>query len=428
MPSIAPRIRAAAVAVALLLTGLIAFGSPMGVDYLAAPCDPYVCDDAGASMVALSKGDFDTFFAEQPPMGGFSFAARGPFAAAGEAAGGSALSVYRLGVFACLLGLMALALHVGFTMARRGREWKVAAIVPLGMLAGPVTFAALEYGHPEELLGAALMVGALIAAARDRAIAAGLLLGCAVATKQWAALAALPVLMAAPRGRLWIVGASGAAFALFTVPMMLGDLDRWWLAQQAVTTQLPFENTVTASNLWFPFASGSTAPTMTPDGIETVTMYSVSETLGHLTHPLVTLLALVACVAYWFRRRGADAEEVLQLVALIFLLRCVLDPLTYSYHHAPFVVSIVAYEALRRRVPVMSGIAIAALLAMTHVIAPVGNAALINAFYLSWSLPMVAALFLGVFFPAKLDRLATRFTPRRVRTRTAATHTAAPLP
>ncbi|HEX8743020.1 MAG TPA: glycosyltransferase 87 family protein [Thermoleophilaceae bacterium] len=427
MPSIAPRARAAAVAVALLLTGLIAFGAPMGVDYLAPPCDPYVCDDAGPSIAALAEGDLDEFFAEQPPMGSFSFAVRGPFVAAGDALGASPLTIYRLGAFACLLGLMLLTLHVGLTMYRRGREWKVAALVPLGVLASPVTYAALEYGHPEELLGAALVVGAVLAAARDRTVAAALLLGAAVATKQWAVMAALPVLLAAPRNRVRITVLSLAAFAVLTIPMMLGDWDQFWLAQHSIGVALPFDGTVTASNVWFPFADSSTGPTLTENGVEIQTQYSLAKWLGDLTHPLVALLALGATAAYFLRRRTAAPEEVLQLVALIFLLRCVLDPLTYSYHHAPFVAALVAYEGLRRRVPVMSGVAIAALLLTTHVIAPMKDAELVNAFYLGWALPMLAALVLGVFFPARLDALAARLTPRRVRTRTAASQTA-PLP
>ncbi|HEX8066094.1 MAG TPA: glycosyltransferase 87 family protein [Thermoleophilaceae bacterium] len=398
----------AALAVAVVLSGLIAFGSPLGVDYLAPKCEPYLCDDAGYSIEALSHGDVGGFFAEQPPMGSFSLLVRTPFAAVANAAGGGDLLVYRLGALACVLALAGLALAVGFAMARRGRPPVACMLVPAGILASPVTYAALKYGHPEELLAAALCVGAAVAAGRGRSVAAGLMLGCAVATKQWALLAALPVLLAAPRGRLRLTAVAGAAVALLVLPMMAADWDRFWLAQKSVGIATTFDNTVTASNVWFAFAKGVTAPTMTPEGMVTTTQYSLPHWLGHLTHPLVALLALAAVVAFWLRRRGAGPEEALQLMALIFLLRCVLDPLTYSYHHAPFVVSLVAYEGLRRRVPVMSGVSIAALLLMTEVVAPMKNAGLINAFYLSWSLPMTAALALGALAPARLDALASR--------------------
>ncbi|MDQ3935163.1 MAG: DUF2029 domain-containing protein [Actinomycetota bacterium] len=392
MPSIAPRVRVAALAVALVLCGLIAYGSPMGVDYMAPPCSPYVCDDAGPALEALSRGDVDGFFAEQPPMGSFSLLVRAPFAAAGEALGLELLGIYRLGAFACVLALALLALWLGFTMYRRGREPLVAVLVPAAIVASPVTYAALEYGHPEELLGAALAVGAVIAAGRDRPVAAGLLLAFAVATKQWALMAGLPVLLAAPGRRVRIVAVSAAAVALLTVPMMLANWDRFWLAQESVGIATTFKDTVTASNVWFPFADGVTDRTSTENGVEIVTQYSLDESIGHLTHPLVALLALLATAAYFLRRRGAPPEEVLQLVALIFLVRCVFDPLTYSYHHAPFLVALIAYEALRRRVPVMSGLAIAMLLFMTHVIAPLKDATLVNVVYLSWSLPLMLVL------------------------------------
>ena len=90
------------------------------------------------------------------------------------------------------------------------------------------------------------------------------------------------------------------------------------------------------------------------------------------------------------------------------LVRCILDPLTYSYHHAPFLVALISYEALRRRVPVLSGFAIAAILTMTHVIAPMKDATLVNAFYLAWALPLAAVLGIAVLAPGRLGALARR--------------------
>ena len=75
-------------------------------------------------------------------------------------------------------------------MARRGRPRAVALLVPAAVLVSPLTYAALQYGHPEELLGAALATGGVLAAARARSpLWRALMLGCAIATKQWAILA-----------------------------------------------------------------------------------------------------------------------------------------------------------------------------------------------------------------------------------------------
>lgn len=400
-------------AVAACVCAFLAYGSKLGVDYLSPPCHGYVCDDAGPSIAAIASGDVHEFFAQQPPMGGFSLVVRAPFAAAVKAGGMHDLAIYRAGVFACLLGLAALAVWLMNAMARAGRPRVACFIVPAALLVNPLTYAALDYGHPEELLGAALCAGAVLCAARGRGLAAGLLLGCAVATKQWAVLAVLPVLLAAPRGtRMRLVGAAAGSGALFLVPMLLADPSRFWLAQKSVGIATTFQHTVTAGNIWFPFAHGSTGQTLTPDGMQVTTQYSLPSALGHLTHPLVIALALAACAAYWRRRRGAAGDEVLQLVALLFLVRCIFDPLTYSYHHAPFLVALICYEALRRRVPVLSGYAIAMLLLMTHVIAPMKDAGLVNAFYLAWSLPLAVVLAASVVAPERVERVAGRLLAR----------------
>jgi hypothetical protein len=382
------------------------------MDYLAPPCQPYICDDGGPPIEALARGDVHGFFAEQSPMGSFSLLVRAPFAAAVRASGvdHTSLWMYRAGAFACLLALALLAVWTMRAMVRRSRPELGAILVGVAVVGGPLSFATLKYGHPEELLGAALCVGGVLAAGRGRSVWAGLMLGCAIATKQWALLAVPVAVVAAPRGRVRMpVLAAGVAGAL-TLPMMLADSSRFWLAQKSVGIATTFTNTVTASNVWFPFARGSSGPT--PDG-KILTQYSLSDAVGHVTHPLVVLLALAAVAAYALRRRGADPEEALQLLALVFLVRCVVDPLTYSYHHAPFLTALLVYEGLRRRVPVLSGFAIAALLAMTHVIAPMRDATLINAFYLAWSLPLMAALAVSTLAPERAERVVRRLRPGR---------------
>jgi hypothetical protein len=412
MPSITRRGQLVALAVAAVVCAFIAYGSPLGTDYLSPPCHPLVCDDAGPAIAALANGSTHDFFASQPPMGSFSLLLRGPFAAVAKAAGGHDLAVYRAGAFACLLALGLLAVWTMSAMARRGRPRAVSLLVPAAVLVSPLTYAALQYGHPEELLGAALCTAGVIAAGRGRPLLAGAMLGLAIATKQWAILAVPVAIVAAPRGRVRMPLSAGGVAALFLVPMLLADPSRFWLAQRSVgivTTQ----HTVTASNFWFPFAHSSIGPTVTPQGIQTIAQYSLPSSFGHLTHILVILLALGAVGAYAYRRRSAAPEEALQLLALVFLARCVFDPLTYSYHHAPFLVALTVYEGLRRRVPVLTGFAIAAILAMTHVIAPMHDASALNVFYLAWSIPLLAALAAETLAPERVERLVASLRARR---------------
>jgi hypothetical protein len=62
-------------------------------------------------------------------------------------------------------------------------------------------------------------------------------------------------------------------------------------------------------------------------------------------------------------------------------------------------------------VPVLSGFAIAAILLTTHVIAPMKDAQLVNAFYLGWALPLLVALAVEVVTPGRLGALARRLSP-----------------
>ena len=63
----------------------------------------------------------------------------------------------------------------------------------------PLTLHALEFGHPEELLGAVLCVWAVLLAQRGRAVSAGIVLGLAIANKEWALVASAPRCSPFPR-------------------------------------------------------------------------------------------------------------------------------------------------------------------------------------------------------------------------------------
>jgi hypothetical protein len=137
--------------------------------------------------------------------------------------------------------------------------------------------------------------------------------------------------------------------------------------------------------------------------------YGLSPALNKLAHPLVLLIGIVLPLLYWRRRPDRRPEDALALLALIFLLRCMLDPLTYSYHHAPFLIALVAYEAIvRRGIPVLAIVAGAALWLTGSVIAPTGDPDLLNRFYILWTLPFAVYLVLTLFFPAQAASLDRR--------------------
>src|SRR5207302_1694865 len=92
----------------------------------------------------------------------------------------------------------------------------------------PLTLPALELGHPEELLGACLLIAAVLLAgeegSRSRPLLAGAALGLAIANKQWALLAAGPVLLATPPAlRLRCGAAAAAVAAAVLVPLLFAS-------------------------------------------------------------------------------------------------------------------------------------------------------------------------------------------------------------
>jgi glycosyl transferase family 87 len=331
---------AAGTALVLLFFAAAVTAEP-GLDYLI---------DPGGPIDALVRGDWKEFFANQPLMGSLSLFLRAPFVA--PVFDSSVPTVYWVGALPCVLALLALAIWLLREMQRRGRSDAEQAMAGAVLILSPLSVRALHWGHPEELLGAALCVGAVIVASRGRGILAGLLLGCAIATKQWAVLAALPALVAAPApSRVKLVGASAVVAVAFTAPMLIGNPDRFMLVQTAASSAdpqyvldgsggspLPGSH-VTPNNVYLPFAFTHEA--------DLGTIYLQSPVIGRLAHPLIILIALPLTLLLWRRRQGQPSvREALLLLALLFLARCVFDPMSLDYYHVPFLVALGAAGAL----------------------------------------------------------------------------------
>jgi hypothetical protein len=320
-------------------------------------------------------------------MGPVSVLLRAPFAALAQLGDDSFLTQYRWGAFACLLATGLIALWLANVALDRGAPRVACVLLAAGLLVNPLTYRALALGHPEEALTAVLCVAAIVTAFRGQALAAGVILGVAMATKQWALLAAGPVLLAAPPS----LRRSTAAWALAAVlvamaPVVLGNTDRFRDATRAASA--PDAN-ATPTNVWWPLAENVQMEGLAP-GTEA---RRPPEAVQKLAHWLVLALAIAGTVALALWRREPGLEAALALTALIFLLRCVLDPYTFSYHHWPFFVALASYEVIgRRRLPWLAAGAGLALWYMSYHLSQSGDPDPLLHFYLAWTLPLAGVL------------------------------------
>lgn len=360
--------------------------------------------DASDAIDALVRGDFAAFLGGQPLMGSFSLLLRAPFVAPVFHA--NIETVYFAGALPCLLATVVLGLALARLAAERGQSTAVQGLVAGLAVINPVTFRALHWGHPEELLCAALCVGAVLAALRERELLAGVLLGLAIATKQWALIAVLPVLLAAPRRQLPLLAIAGAIAAAFYLPGLIAHTDRFGATTEAAAGQGAGGASTTPWSLWWPLAEIGDSPFGE--------RYMAPGWIGALSHPLIVLLPIPLAALLW-RRRDRRPDDALLLLALLFLLRCLLDTWNNDYYHAPFFLSLLAWETLRRPgVPLLS-LAVAALIGIsfwpdqTQIFAgSLADAPLLFALYTAWAVPLAVYLAVALYRPDALRQYHRR--------------------
>jgi len=360
--------------------------------------------DAGPSIHALVSGHVLRAIQLQPLMGSFAVLARLPFALAAALAGGGEVGVYRAGVLPCLLALGAVGLWLGRRSGLRGAG---ALLVPALAVLNPASLDAVRTGHPEEALGAALVVAAVLLADRHPTWSA-VLLGLAIATKQWAILAAVPVVWAAPRTvRLRTAGIAAAVAALLTAPLALGSVTAFSHTGYNAATA---PSASVRATVWFLVAHPERLRLHLPAGFPTAaTIYGLPAWVGHVSHPLIVFAAPAVGLLVW--RRPSRTGDALALLALLLLLRCVLDPANNEYYHLPLLLSLLAYETVAKRdvrgLP-LATLSSAAALWLTFDRLDAGGAApaLTNAVYLTWACATLVYL---------LHSLGPRLRPRDAR-------------
>jgi hypothetical protein len=224
---------------------------------------------------------------------------------------------------------------------------------PLGraLIAGlclfnPLTIEALNMGHPEELLTAALAVAAIATASEGHRYRAAVLLGLAVASKQWAVIAILPVLMALPSSRIRVAVVSGAIVAVLTLPALIAAPDTFSEVNRTAASM--GGGIVTPWSIWYPTAEVITEHHEVGSINFTGQVHRVSPLVVSLAHPLIVLLAFGLPVAVALRRRGfrLRGPDAMAILALLALLRCALDPVDNAYYHLPLLLALFGWDAL----------------------------------------------------------------------------------
>jgi hypothetical protein len=241
-----------------------------------------------------------------------------------------------------------------------------------------------------------VIIGAVLAL-RGRAAASGVMAGLAVTNKLWGLLALVPLVLAVPR-RGWVRAATAAGLTILVLyaPLAIADPSRFHGAVTSANELGTIPGTAGPTNAWWFFMD--LRPFQQAVGVRDGTVvsipargYALGGTLGRISHPLVILLS-VALALLWARRRRDGDPDVLLLLALIFLMRCVLDPNNYSYYHLPFLTCLIAYEGLARGFPIFGIVSAACLQAIISISPHVSSPAAITWIYLAWALPTMAGL------------------------------------
>jgi hypothetical protein len=372
--------------------------------------------EAQPAFGALTHGHVLEFLRLAPAYGG-SLVERAPFALLPGLWGGGQLAVYRMVALPCLLAVAAL----GIWLCARMRAVEGPALwrgIVLGVcVANPLTLQALEQGHPEELLGAAMCVAAVLLAARGRAIWAAVLLGLAIANKEWALLALGPVLLALqarpdePRWRQMIIclASTCAVTGIVLAPLTLAAGGGFTASAHAVA--------VSAGTLFQPWQAfwffGWHDALVLRDGVAMHDYRTGPTWASTISHPLIIVAGLGAAAALWLQRRrkqgtGALGErDALQLLAFVLLLRCLLDTWDIGYYMLPCLIALISWEALGKshRPPVVTlvGIVLPWLglkSAATHGASPDLQAAL----FLMWTLPLCIIMAVRLYAPGLVGR------------------------
>jgi hypothetical protein len=359
---------------------------------------------------ALTHGQVLEFLRLAPAYGG-SLVERAPFALLPGLWGGGQLAVYRMVALPCLVAAAVLGVWLVAQMRAAGAPmlWRA---VTLGVcVANPLTLRALELGHPEELLGGTLCVAAVLLAGRspigrERPLWAGLALGLAIANKEWALLAVGPVLLALPSRRALCMLSAGAVAGLVLAPLALIG-SSGFVASTRGAAAPPSAIFQPWQVFWFLGHHGPVVRGLF-DGVK-LGYRTAPSWVGAASHPLILAVSVPLTALAWGRGRRGQSDALL-LLALLLLLRCLLDTWDTVYYPIPFVLAMLAWESLGgQRRPAMLALSSTVLAWVSFQWLPEHvSADLQAAFFLAWSIPLTAVLSVWLYTPGLRTGLSLR--------------------
>ena len=295
-----------------------------------------------ASLEHLQRFEIGAFLDGSSIEAG-SYILRAPLVFVPKLWGGGGQSLFAIMTVPAVLALIVLAVALWRYSLLRGARPGAALVVLLLVAANPFAFTALVPGHSEEVVGAALCVGAIVAAGRGRAIVAAALVGLAIANKAWGVLAVAPVLLMLRERRLLAFAVMAAIPALVYLPVVfrgMAGVDGLLVAAQTESIFRPWQ-------VWWFFAD--------PDQVHTEVFESAAfeyrnapDWVVHINHPLAVLVPTLICLALARRMRERPWQDMMLLLSLMLLLRCMLDVANNAYYHLPFVFALLTWEVLAR--------------------------------------------------------------------------------
>ncbi len=351
--------------------------------------------DAQPAVEALVHGRVGDYLGAEALMGPFATLVQAPFVALSGTSGADA---YPWAVFPCLLIAGWVGLYLARIAERRGAGRSTQALIAGLILLNPLTFEAIENGHPEEILTAALAVAAVAAAAEHRHRRTAVLLGLAVASKQWAVIAVLPALMALPAARLRTGALAAAVAAALFLPALAASPSSFFgvQGQAAGTGQV-----VTPWSAWYPAATSETE-VYRVDGEKLVAEVENAPSIADpLSHPLIVLLAFAVPLAVaWRRGLPLGSSDAFALLALVALLRCVLDPVDNLYYHEPLLLALIGWDAFTARgLPLRSLLGVGIAILFWQAWHDLSDPAAFNFVYLAVAAGLGIALLSSLFRP-----------------------------